>query len=279
MFGKIFCYIQLTRPLNTLISFFSIIVAGLLAVTGTLPWRNILLASLSGALTCAAGNIINDIYDIKIDRINKPKRVLPAGRVTVKEAWILYFVLSVFSLLLSALINLYALLIVLFTLVMLFIYSARLKGLILVGNITVALLTGLAFIYGGVAVNNLRNAVIPAVFAFLINFIREILKDMEDVVGDFKNHIITFPQRYGNTLAIRIILLLTCILCLSTSIPFILRIYKIEYFISVMVIVNVIFIYFLKSLFADQSENNLKRLSLVLKINMILGLVSIYLGI
>lgn len=279
MFQKLFNYILLTRPINSLITFLSIIIAGLLTEKGNIQWLDIFFASVSGALTCASGNIINDIYDIEIDRINKPNRVLPLGKISIKEAWLIYFITNITALILSSFINLYAPSIVLLSIFTLFFYSYKLKRVMLFGNITVAFLTGLAFIYGGIAVNSISNSIIPAVFAFLINLIREIVKDMEDIEGDFTYNITTFPKKFGNLKSIRFILLLTCILYMATLIPFIFRIYKIEYFITVMVIVNVILVYFIKSIFKDQSRRNLKRLSVILKINMVFGLFSIYMGI
>ena len=62
---------------------------------------------------------------------------------------------------------------------------------------TVAFLTGLVFIFGGVVVENPTAAIVPAIFAFLINLIREIVKDMEDVEGDNKAGVITFPIKFG----------------------------------------------------------------------------------
>ena len=61
----------------------------------------------------------------------------------------------------------------------------------------IALLTGLAFIYGGFAVGNPVAAIVPAVFAFLINLIREIVKDIQDIEGDTKAGVITFPIKFG----------------------------------------------------------------------------------
>ena len=67
----------------------------------------------------------------------------------------------------------------------------------ILGNLIVSILTGLVFIYGGVAVNNPLAAIIPAIFAFLINLIREVVKDMQDVEGDLKQEMITFPGKFG----------------------------------------------------------------------------------
>ncbi len=70
----------------------------------------------------------------------------------------------------------------------------------------IAFLTGFAFIYGAIAVNNVRAAFIPAVFAFLINFIREIIKDMEDVEGDKRLGVFTYPILFGFKKAKRMVI-------------------------------------------------------------------------
>jgi len=87
--------------------------------------------------------------------------------------------------------------IVLFSIVLLFLYSKYLKRIPLLGNVTVAFLTGLVFIFGGVVVSNPGAAIVPAVFAFLINLIRELVKDMEDIEGDKIAGVITFPIKYS----------------------------------------------------------------------------------
>ncbi len=108
------------------------------------------------------------------------------------------YISSVFiSILISVFLNEVALAIVLFSILILFVYSKFLKQIPLIGNITVAFLTGLVFIFGGVVVENPIAAIVPAVFAFLINLIREIVKDMEDVEGDNKVGVITFPIKFG----------------------------------------------------------------------------------
>ena len=81
----------------------------------------------------------------------------------------------------------------------------------LLGNFSVASLTGLTFIYGGISVSNISVAVIPALFALLINFVREIVKDMEDVNGDIQNGIETFPYKFGFSIAKNFIVFITII--------------------------------------------------------------------
>ncbi|MGE5680789.1 MAG: geranylgeranylglycerol-phosphate geranylgeranyltransferase [Bacillota bacterium] len=278
MLIKIKSAVKIIRPLNFLISFFSIFVACLICSDSNILYCTLLTASFAGAVVGAAGNVINDILDIEIDRINRPKRVLPAGLLSKNEALVFYVILNLIALLLGSYLNYVSLIIIIVTLALVYLYSWRLKKIPLLGNLTVAAMTALAFVYGGVAVGNWQRSVIPAFFAFMVNFIREILKDIEDIEGDSRNNVVTFPAKYGIKPAVKIITGSTVLLILSTFIPFVLNYYKIEYFIIIMVFVNVMFVYFLNSLCKDQSKKNLGLLSSVLKANMILGLLAIYMG-
>jgi len=222
---------------------------------------------------------LNDIYDIESDKINKPDRPLPSGKIQIKSAYGLYLLLILVSIVLSFLVSEMALIIVLISILLLFLYSKYLKRISLVGNITVAFLTGLVFIFGGVVVENPAAAIVPALFAFLINLIREIVKDMEDVQGDKNVGVETFPIKFGFQKSKILILIITFFLILYTIYPFIVQLYKIEYFIVIMVIVNPILVYCLKILFENNSGKNLKKISNLLKLDMIIGLIAIYLGV
>jgi len=88
--NTIFLLLKLSRPVNVLISFITIIIAAELA--GSLePIENVLIAALSAALITIGANVINDFFDIEIDRINKPNRPLAAGTVNSKIS-IFYFI-------------------------------------------------------------------------------------------------------------------------------------------------------------------------------------------
>jgi len=269
----------ITRPVNVIITFVSVIVAAVICLPGKIPETNVLLSAVSAALTAASGNIINDFFDIEIDKVNRPIRPLPSGKITINEALVLIIVLAILSLVLSFLISYEAFIIVLFSNVLLFLYSKLLKGIPLVGNIIIAFLTGLVFIFGGVVVGNPSAAIIPAVFAFLINLIREVVKDMQDIEGDKKSNIVTFPIKYGFKRSKLLTLLITFTLILCTLFPFVTQIYRIEYFVIVMVIVNPILVYCMKILFVEHSPKNLNRISNLLKLNMVFGLVAVFLGV
>ncbi|GAB6282749.1 MAG: geranylgeranylglycerol-phosphate geranylgeranyltransferase [Ignavibacterium sp.] len=281
--SRIIGIIKITRPLNVLFAFLVIITASLIALQTLIPQNEIylikiILGGISGALVAASGNIINDIFDIEIDKINKPNRILPKGILTKRVAFILYVFFNFVAIIISIFINQITLLIVLITISLLFFYSYKLKKIPLIGNFVIATLTALAFIFGGAIVNNISNVIIPALFALLINLIREIVKDMEDVLGDEKENVLTFPLRYGLKKTKIIVSILTILLIFSTLIIFIFKFYKIEFFIFVMLIVNPLMIYILKSIYDDDSIKNLSRISSLLKLNMVFGLIAIILG-
>ena len=277
-YKKAFAYIKILRPINLLITFLVIIVACIISINGSYSVLKIILAGLTGALTASAGNVINDYFDINIDKINRPDRVLPKGEITLREALGFYIFLSLLSLSLSIFISLIALLEVFFASALLFLYSYKIKKIPLLGNFVVAFLTGFAFIYGGIAVNNIEAAIIPALFALLINFIREIVKDMEDIEGDKQQGINSYPALHGFKKTKMIIVFITIVLIILTVFPFINELYAIEYFLIVMVIVNPLLVYIVKSLFDDDSTKNLNKLSNLLKLDMVIGLTAIFLG-
>ena len=276
---KIYYYILITRPLNIIITLLVVIVGALISKGETYETTNIILAGISAILTAAAGNIINDIIDKNADKINHPERIIPSGKLSVKQAGIEYFFLVIAACVISSFINQLSFLIVFLTSVLLFLYSNILKRIPLLGNITIAYLTGMAFIYGGVSVGHPRAALIPALFAFMINLIRELVKDIQDIDGDKNVGIKTFPIKFGIDSTKYLITFFVILLILTTFIPYAFDIYKIEFFILVMIVVNPILIFFLKLLYKNDFTANLNKLSNMLKLDMVFGLLAIFLGV
>lgn len=278
VFTKIFSIIKIIRPLNFLIAFLSTVVGAIICISGDYSINNILFAAISASLIISSGNMINDIFDIESDKINHPERPLPKGTLSKNHVILLLIIFNLIALILAFQINFIAFAIAFTAVVLLFLYSYKIKRIPFLGNIIVALLTGMVFIYAGVSVNNYLYAVIPAVFAFLINLIRELVKDMEDIEGDKSANVFTLPQRIGFNNIKKIILLFSILLILFTTYPFLLSIYRIEYFIFVMIVVNPILVFILKSVYANDSKKNLNKLSFLLKLDMLFGLIAIYLG-
>lgn len=149
-------------------------------------------------LIAAAGYIINDYFDIKIDRINKPHRVWIGKIISRRNALLTHQVFSGAGIILAFPIGWKAVLINMLSVGLLWLYASGFKKKPFIGNLVVALLTALviaeiALIYDP----DNRLIYMYAVFAFFINLIREIIKDMEDIQGDEHHGAKTLPILYG----------------------------------------------------------------------------------
>lgn len=271
-------YITLLRPSNFIITVASVFVSCVLAGGRIEQAPVMILASLAAGLIGGGGMVINDIFDVEIDRINKPQRPLPSGAVSAASAALFYAVLSAVGLLLNLFLHSSAQAIASGAVVLIFFYSYRLKSTPLFGNLMVGFLTGLAFLYGGAAVGNIGRAVIPALFAFLINVGREIIKDMEDIEGDVRHAAATFPIKYGMRAASLVATVFLLAVVGATVIPYVTHQYGINYFVLVMLGVNCVIAFVIFSMWKDASTKNLHRLSTILKYDMLVGLIAIYLG-
>ncbi|MHA1614285.1 MAG: geranylgeranylglycerol-phosphate geranylgeranyltransferase [Candidatus Thorarchaeota archaeon] len=165
-------------------------------------------------LVAAGGNVVNDIYDIEIDKINRPHRALPSGRMTVKQAWAFVAFLSILGVffawlpvgLTSAGRPISALIVLFFTIIG-YIYAAKVKTLGLAGNFMVAFSFAFGVVYGSMIFAEVLSfsiwyaISIPAWLffftAFLILQARETIKGAEDVEGDELRDVRTIARIYG----------------------------------------------------------------------------------
>jgi 4-hydroxybenzoate polyprenyltransferase len=160
-------------------------------------WRLLVLA-VSTAIIAAAGYIINDYYDIKIDLINKPERVVIGKSITRRYALFFHTALSLTGIALGLLLGLRVAAIHFISAFLLWWYSNNLKRQPFIGNFVVALLTGLSVWLVNVLYHeNYALVSIYALFAFFITLVREIVKDMEDLKGDNTFGCRTLPIVWG----------------------------------------------------------------------------------
>lgn len=185
---------RILRPLNVLLTFGSVLLGGWLAEHGL--DLQLLLAALAAALIAAAGYVQNDIVDLPVDRISHPSRTLPVGGLTLGHAKILSLAGYVSGLLLTAFLPPPCTLAAIAITLSLLLYNLRLKKLPLIGNLTVAVMGGAPFIFGGLAVQSPARALLPGILATIFHLSREILKDIQDQSGDLTTK--------GRTLAILI---------------------------------------------------------------------------
>jgi geranylgeranylglycerol-phosphate geranylgeranyltransferase len=152
----------------------------------------------------AAGMVINDIFDLEVDRINKPSRPLPRGALTVKQAWIYTVLLWGAGILLAFLISLASGILALIFSGVGLLYAAKVKVLGILGNFVVAFSFAFGYLYGSLITSLERGFWwIPTmtwlffITAFMVLQGREIIKGMEDIEGDKLRDVKTIARVYG----------------------------------------------------------------------------------
>ncbi len=150
------------------------------------------------ASIAAAGYIINDYFDVKIDRINKPDKVWIGKTISRRYALLTHQVLSGTGIILGFLVSWKVFLINIFCVWLLWFYASGFKKKPFIGNFVVALLTALVIAEVALVFSPENRLIyMYAVFAFFINLIREIIKDMEDIKGDEMHGAKTLPIILG----------------------------------------------------------------------------------
>jgi geranylgeranylglycerol-phosphate geranylgeranyltransferase len=242
-----------------------------------------LVAAAAAFLICAGGNIINDLVDVKVDRINRPDRVLVRGALSKKFATVLAALVNVAAILLSLAVNLTITTIALVVIALLLLYNLRLKRVPLAGNVVIAALGGLTFLTGGFAVDNvmaltLPGPLIPAAYAFSFHMVREIIKDVEDIEGDCRVGIKTLPQVIGVRNSLSLALLLFLILVILTYLPILTGWFGVYYQVITVYIIDLPLLLMLIFIWGNPTPPMLRIGSLSLKAGMGLGIVALILA-
>jgi len=179
------------RAGNLGVSFVGTLVGGLVARGAGISvpvslWLLLVMAGLSTALVTGGGNVLNDLLDLEGDRTNHPDRPLVTGEVSVGGARglaVALFVLGVVVAVPVAVEEPLVGVILVVAVALLLAYEFRFKKAGFAGNLVVAFLTGVVFLYGGAAAGNAVVLLPFAAMAFLATLSREVIKDMEDVAG------------------------------------------------------------------------------------------------
>lgn len=193
-------YFELVRIHNVIGSAVSTFMGFAIASGWRIVPQKMVIAIFVVALIAAAGYVINDVYDIEIDRINKPQRPLPSGKIKVATAKILAILFFVIGIILSLFLNIYATAVSILTAVSLYLYARNLKREGILGNLVVALTTALSAFYGGLAYFEdswIFRILIPTIYIFFFTLAREFVKGIEDINGDMANGVKTLAVRLG----------------------------------------------------------------------------------
>lgn len=253
---------------------------------------NLSLYLLSSVLLAAGGYIINDIHDLKADRINKPNKVFVGNNISKKNAWLSYWIVSLSGVIIGLYVcfelkSLFNAVLCVATFISLYIYTFLLQKKPLVGNLLISLLipaSMFALYIFEYSIENFSNGlsrfylILPYIFfAFITNLMREMIKDIEDVDGDQNMGFKTLPILFGKRRIRSLILLLNTILLLAVI--FVLKlIIQLNYtnlfvgLIIVMVFIPSSMLFY--NLWSAESKKEFLKISRLLKIIMVLGILT-----
>jgi geranylgeranylglycerol-phosphate geranylgeranyltransferase len=204
--------------------------------------QQFLISIINTLLIMSSSMVLNDLYDIDVDKINNSNRPLVTGKISINEAKLFVFTLLGLTQFLSILfLNKNLNFIIQLSILNIIIYTPILKKITFIKNISCAFLISFSPIFSGLAanINNNKNnnnkiLYILSGIIFLGSLSCEILYDIRDKDGDEKNNIITIPVKYGNEISLNIIRSITIfnIFFIVTSI-----LYNFKYFIVLPILV------------------------------------------
>ncbi|MBF4983983.1 geranylgeranylglycerol-phosphate geranylgeranyltransferase [Nonlabens mediterrranea] len=292
-------FLKLIRWPNVLMTILTqmVIVFAILNPSGVdlaLNWWQLALLVLSTAALTAGGNVINDIQDVEIDKINKPERVIVGKAISENNAFTIYGILTVIAViagfvLSNSLSQPIMASVFVFVAFILYIYATTLKSMLLIGNLLISLLVGLVIMITGIfelypvitPVNQGAQQVMLKILfdfatgAFLINLAREWVKDCEDINGDHSGGRNTLAIAIGRIRAARVV----SIYLLGVIALFVWYIYNYLYqnqialFYFVFIIIAPL-MYVMLRLWSSEKTTQFTLLSMILKIVLFAGICS-----
>ncbi|MHC1625384.1 MAG: UbiA family prenyltransferase [Methermicoccaceae archaeon] len=227
-------YLEMMRLPNCVMAAFAVLIGALVGsnlesvtVLVTLPSAfPVLLGMVAVILITGAGNTVNDLFDIRIDKINRPSRPLPSGRVSPRGAILLsalFFLIGIIITLWAAHLVGYGVCIIIAVVnsVLLVSYAKVLKRMPLIGNLTVSYLTASTFLYGASLSNMGMEAIVLFSLALLATLTIELVKSVEDVEGDRVGGARTLAVIWGERRTTALARLLVVVAVLLSPLPFV----------------------------------------------------------
>ncbi len=264
-------------------------------ISGILTSIQFFALVLASLLIAVGGYVVNDIFDVEIDNINKPSKIWIPTYLNRRQAWILYAVMNSAGILLGLFVciateNLIGPVLFILPVILLFLYAASLKKVLFLGNLLVSFLVifGLILLvyfeniplifsdFGFISITSVLLSL--GFFAFAINLIREIAKDAEDKEGDIVNGVVSIPIKFGIKTTKGILWVITIVVFVTITLLSVL-VFKVQPRLSLYLAFVVLgsFIFFLKRLHKATSSADFAQLSTYLKVIMLLGMLAVLL--
>jgi len=269
----------LTRPVNSIMVGFAVIVGISVSAPNQLLSVPALLGFLTGFLISSYSMIVNDWYDLEVDRINSPDRPLASGRIHPRTAAVFAGIMLTLGLISSILIGLDTFIIASIFAAIAWIYNYRGKKQMLLGNMMVAASVAIPYIYGGATVGMIDDRLLwfLALTSFLAATGREIIKTIADVDGDAARQVKSIARVYGSRIAAYAGAFFFLGAVGSTVIPILVGEVGIVFTVLIL-IPDILFIYAAVRIIMDYSKLKALQIKKLALIGMIIGMVIFIIG-
>ncbi len=245
--------LELIRPINDVMSAFAVFISGLISAGWHMPLTPVLAASVGTFFASAGGMVINDYFDYDIDLVNKPHRPIPSGQITRRGS--LYFCGFLFggAFVCVLFTNIWCIIVGIPAVLLIILYSWKLKRTLFVGNIVVALLSALALLYGGIATGSTQLVSILALIAFFASVSREMAKDIEDVEGDRLGGSKSMPVILGVDITVQIAGVFLALAVASSVLPYVYGIFD-KWYVAMIIPVDLVMSYIVVQMLLKKVE-------------------------
>jgi len=237
---------------------------------------NLFLIVVASALVIAGGYIINNFYDAEKDLINKPRKSMLDRLVSQRFKLTTYFILNFLSVMAASYVSFRAVFFFSAYIFGIWFYSHKLKRIPFIGNFVSAILSIAPFFAVFVYYKNFERVIfVHAIFLFLLILIREMIKDLENIVGDMAQNYRTIPIIYGQKFSKTLISFLVVI----TLVPSLLlvRFFDVGYMYIYFLACVALLILFLIMLWKAKTKLHFVGLHNILKFIIVVGVFSILL--
>ena len=276
--NRLIAHIRLLRPLNLFIGALAVILSSMI-VHYQGPSATLILSVIVIICYNGAANAFNDYIDHEIDKINRPFRPISLGFVNRRTALFLSVILFCIGSITALELNKTAQIIsIYYAMPLMIIYSWFLKGIPLIGNITISTILGMTFLGSGAAFDSIDLMIVPAALAFGLTMVREVVKDVADMDGDRLVGLRTYPIHFCLDNTKKLLVALSVIVGVGSFIPFLTGFYGIGYGVLLILTVEIPLGVVVVSVLNNPGISISARSARLLKFSTLGGLIAIYVG-
>jgi len=285
MINRFWAFARLGRVWNGALVVASVLIGAFFAAGGetqSIPWINagVYLGCLSAFLIATGAYALNDFFDWRIDKINKPTRPLPAGELSGPAAVFFGFLCVSSGVIISYFINPKSFFAAFLSGLLVIQYAMIFKRVMIIGHVVTAFLSAFGFLFGAWASGypGIHLPLYAFVFGFLFHFGREFMKAAEDREADLQEGAKTFAVLTSAKLSVQIAAVILALLAVAAWLPFFTEGFNWPYLLLVIVGIDLVLFVAIYGALTNPSPSVLGRVNRYLKFSMAVGLLALWLG-